>query len=348
MPSGNDFFYQLNEYFFILKLYIMDNETFKAKLLPELRFIADIPSVLYEDEETIRNLRKLRFPAPALPFEDRVTHEDREIRSFDGATIRLRIYRPAGIPDAALVVWFHGGGFMVGDLDTEHVNCMNISAGADAVVVSVDYRLAPENPYPTGIEDCYAGLQWGFAHAKELNARPERLIIGGTSSGASLAASVALMARDRNFNHISQQILIVPPTDMFADNASMSAFNNITGGLNAQNVKLMWKHYLKGNTENIPPYASPLSAVSLRNLPPAYIVTVELDPLRDEGQAYATRLTGSGVQVQHRYYPGTPHFFTVAYETDTYRKFSGDMITAIRKQATDTVINKHHHEANHR
>ena len=219
------------------------------------------------------------------------TVADRSIPGVEpGTEIPIRVYepvaRPAG-PGPALV-FFHGGAFVLGDRYTEELRCLRYAAEAGCVVVSVDYRLAPEHPFPAGVDDCYAGLQWTVSHAAELDIDPDRVGVGGSSAGGALAAAVALMARDRGGPALAVQILNYPVIDDRMQTPSMRAFDATpmwTSGSNAD----MWQHYL-GDPEHrgdVSPYAAPGRAPDLTGLPPAYVLTAELDPLRDEGIEYA-------------------------------------------------------------
>ncbi|MFP3463884.1 alpha/beta hydrolase [Leifsonia sp. SIMBA_070] len=240
--------------------------------------------------------------------EGRVTFADSIITAVDGTEIGVRIYTPnfsRGVK--AGVVYFHGGAFVVGDLDYEHARCLRYAADAGCVVVSVDYRLAPEHKFPLGLEDCYSGLVWTYQNARDINVDPARIAVAGASAGGCLAAAVALLARDRGGPPIALQILLYPVLDDRMGTPSMLAFNDTPVWNNVSNAE-MWKHYL-ALPEDASIYAAPGRAEDLSDLPSAYILAVELDPLRDEALDYATRLLAAGVKVELHHVAGAYHGF---------------------------------------
>ena len=203
--------------------------------------------------------------------------------------------------------WIHGGGFVLGDVSGDMVAPAHIADALGAVVVSVDYRLAPEHPFPAPAEDCYAGLLWTAKHADELGIDTDRLAIGGVSAGGGLAAAVALMARDRGGPGLCFQVLDIPEVDDRLSTPSMRQFTD-TPLWNYPNAVLSWRAYLGApHSEETSPYAAPARATDLSGLPPAYVVTCEFDPLRDEGIEYAQRLMQAGVPTELHHYPGTFH-----------------------------------------
>jgi len=231
-----------------------------------------------------------------------------------GTEIPVRVYEPATRDDgpSPALVFFHGGAFVLGDRYTEELRCLRYSAEAGCVVVSVDYRLAPEHPFPAAVDDCYAGLQWTMSHAAELGIDPSRVGVGGSSAGGALAAATALMARDRGRPALVVQILNYPVIDDRMQTASMRGFDATpmwTSGSNAD----MWQHYL-GDPEGrgeVSAYAAPGRATDLTGLPPAYVLTAELDPLRDEGIEYASRLMAAGVPTELHTVAGACHGFDI-------------------------------------
>jgi acetyl esterase/lipase len=185
--------------------------------------------------------------------------------------------------------------------------CQQVAADLDAVVVSVDYRLAPEHPFPAGIEDCYAALCWTAGQASALGIDPARIALAGQSAGGGLAAGTALMARDRGYPAPCFQLLEIPELDDRLDTPSMLAFQD-TPLWNRPNAEWSWRHYLgPGHVGEPSPYAAPARAKDLAGLPPAYVSTMEFDPLRDEGILYALKLMQAGVPVELHSYPGTFH-----------------------------------------
>jgi acetyl esterase len=223
------------------------------------------------------------------------------------AEIPLRIYWPE-TPPRGLVAFFHGGGFVLCSLDSHDELCRLLCRGSESIVVSVDYRLAPEHKYPAAADDCYAALAWCAAHARELGADPARIAVAGDSAGGNLAAVTALRARDLGGPAIRHQALIYPVTDCAFDTASYR--DNAEGYfLTAATMRWFWGHYLESPAQAGEPYASPARASDLGGLPDATIVTAEFDPLRDEGEDYARALAAAGVGTLLRRYDGMIHGF---------------------------------------
>jgi acetyl esterase len=225
--------------------------------------------------------------------------------------IPLRVYRPAGVPSGTalpVLVYYHGGGWVIGDLDTHDVQCRQITAEAGITVVAVDYRLAPEHKFPAAVDDAWAATRWVIGHAGELGVDAGRLAVAGDSAGGNLAAVVALMARDAGGPAIALQVLIYPVTDVGAESKS---YNDFAEGYMLTRDGMRWftNHYLKSPAEATDWRVSPLRAASLAKLPPALVITAGFDPLRDEGAAYARRLTEAGVQVDYVNYGGMIHGF---------------------------------------
>jgi len=225
--------------------------------------------------------------------------------------IPLRVYRPAGVPAStplAVLVFFHGGGWVIGDLETHDVLCRQLTAGSGVSVVSVDYRLAPEHKFPAAVDDAWAATRWVVAHAGELAVDASRLAVGGDSAGGNLAAVVALLARGKGAPAIAVQVLIYPVTDLVGETRS---YRDFAEGylLTREGMRWFIAHYLTAEAEAADWRASPLRAQSLAGLPPALIVTAGFDPLRDEGEAYAERLRDAGVRVDSVCYGGMIHGF---------------------------------------
>jgi acetyl esterase/lipase len=197
--------------------------------------------------------------------------------------------------------------------------------------VSVEYRLAPEHPFPAGIEDCYAALCWTAQHAAELAADPARLAIAGQSAGGGLAAGTALLARDRGFPALCFQLLEIPELDDRLDTPSMLAFDD-TPLWNRPNAVQSWRHYLGPTHTGEPsPYAAPARAKDLAGLPPAYVSTMEFDPLRDEGILYALRLMQAGVSVELHSYPGTFHGSGLLPSAEVSKRGAREVLDALRR-----------------
>ncbi len=233
--------------------------------------------------------------------------ENRKIPGPAGE-IPVRIYRPEGAGVKPVLVFFHGGGWVIGSLDSYDATCRELCVGAGCVVVSIDYRLAPEQRYPAAADDCYAGARWVAANAASLGVDARRLAVGGDSAGGNLAAVVSLMARDKGSPAICFQLLVYPVTD--ADFTTASYVQNAEGYLlTAKSMKWFWDHYTPSAAQRREAYASPLRAADLSGLPPAWVCTAEFDPLRDEGEAYAKRLQQAGVSTTLTRYDGLIHGF---------------------------------------
>lgn len=228
-----------------------------------------------------------------------------------GGPVPLRAYRPVGsAPRESLpaLIFFHGGGWVIGDLDTHDVLCRQLSNGARCAVFSVDYRLAPEAPFPAAVEDCLAATQYVAAQAEALALDPTRIAVGGDSAGGNLAAVVSIAARDDAAPSIAFQLLIYPATDQRYD--SPSHHRNGEGYLlTRQAIEYFRAAYLPHQADWEDWRASPLLAPNLAGLPPAFVLTAGYDPLLDEGRAYAERLAREGVVVTYREYPDVIHGF---------------------------------------
>ena len=248
------------------------------------------------------------IPAQQDIDEDQVRFEDRVIPGPpDAPDLQVRVYTPVGEARTRPgVLYIHGGGFCFGSVEFEHQGALAVAHAANAVVVSVEYRLAPENPFPAGIEDCYAALVWLASEASRLDVDADRIAVMGQSAGGGLSAGLALMARDRRGPKLCLQVLGIPELDHRLETASMKEFVD-TPLWNRPNAIMSWRCYLGESPGEVSPYASPSIARDLRGLPPAYVSTMEFDPLRDEGIEYALRLLQAGVPVELHQYPGTFH-----------------------------------------
>ena len=256
--------------------------------------------------------------------------DDRAIPGPAGSPdVVVRVYRPQGATAARPgVLWIHGGGFCVGSIESEHVGAAALAKALGVVVVNVEYRLAPEHPFPAGLEDCYAALQWLHGSAEELVVDTGRIAVMGQSAGGGLAAALALLARDRGGPALCFQVLGIPELDDRLDTDSMRVFTD-TPLWSRPNAILSWQHYLDGATE-VSPYAAPARATDLAGLPPAYISTMQFDPLRDEGILYGLALLRAGVAVELHSFPGTFHgsaLFPVAVS----RRASAEVVTVLRR-----------------
>lgn len=230
----------------------------------------------------------------------------------------LRVYRPSREPELPVLLYFFGGGWVLGTIDTADGVSRSLANSAGALVVVVGYRLAPEHPFPAAADDCYATLRWVIEHAGDIGADPTRIAVGGDSAGGNLAAGVALRARDDGLTLVGQ-LLVYPNTDQLADDESMRTADD-RFLFNRYSVAWYRQHYLGNPADATNPLASPLRAKSLAELPPALVITAEYDPLRDQGEAYARRLASEGVKVELSRYQGMAHgFFTMAGTVDASR-----------------------------
>ncbi len=233
--------------------------------------------------------------------------ETRDIEG-PGGPLALRIYTPEGTGPFPVLVYFHGGGWVIGNLDTHDSLCRALANAGRSIVVSVDYRLAPEHRFPAQVEDAYAATQWVASNAASIGGDEVRVAVGGDSAGGTLAAAVTLMARDRRGAQPGFQLLIYPVTNFAFDTVSYK--QNASGYmLTRDDMGWFWHHYLADEADGLHPYASPLQATELHGLPPAMVITAEFDPLRDEGEAYAERLREAGVPVKLLRYEGMIHNF---------------------------------------
>jgi acetyl esterase len=224
--------------------------------------------------------------------------------------IPLRLYRSAAAPAALTpgLVFFHGGGWVLGDLETHDTMCRHLANASGCAVVSVDYRLAPEHKFPAAVEDCLAATEWVAANGTALGIDSERLAVGGDSAGGNLAAVVSLLARERGAPSLRYQLLLYPPVDFEGRHESHT---RLAEGYLLTGATMRWfsGHYLRGPEDVANWRVSPLHAADLAGLPPAFVLTAGFDPLGDEGIAYARRLREHGVPVQHRHVPGQIHGF---------------------------------------
>lgn len=270
-----------------------------------------------EDISAYRELsaeNMLRFIDPYLDF----AHTEDAAVPGPAGEVPVRIFRPdwMGKGDGAaasafppIIVFFHGGGFVAGSVKTHDPLCRRLARETASVVVSADYRLAPEHPFPAAPEDCYSVLCWAAEHAEELGCDPERLVLAGDSAGGNLAAVAALQSRDKNGPPVAMQILIYPSTNgCFMGLPSHTSF---TRGyfLEIGHMEWLCDQYVPDPADRSHPYASPLKAGDFTGLPPALIITARFDPMRDEGAAYAGELKAAGVPVIYRCFPGVTHGF---------------------------------------
>ncbi|MGA5133646.1 alpha/beta hydrolase [Streptomyces olivoreticuli] len=253
-----------------------------------------------------------------MEVEDRTVPADPDVA--------VRIHRPRRAQGA--IVWLHGGGFVMGDRETEHPWATLIAEGSGAVVISVGYRLAPEHPFPAALDDAYAVLTWTAGHAAELGVDPARIAVGGHSSGGGLAAAVALRARDEQGPAIRFQLLNQPALDDRQETWSARNFTD-TPWFDRAKATAAWRHYLGSRPAT--PYAAPARAADLSGLPPAYIATAELCPNRDEDLAYALRLLQAGVSVELHQWPGTFHGSQAILSAEVSQRQNAELGAALRR-----------------
>ena len=273
------------------------------QVLDQMAALGLPPNHTVSPEEARANM--LARPRPEGPEVAKV--EDRTIANGN-FQVPVRIYTPAGSGPFPVLSWFHGGGWVLGNLETADATARHLAVGAGCVVVSVDYRLAPEAKFPVPFDDCYAATQWIVQNAASINVDPSRIAVGGDSAGGNLAAGICLAAKDRGGLPIAFQLLVYPVTAV--DFSTGSYKQNADGYLlTMDGMKWYWNHYLSSDADASNPYAAPLAAKDLSGLPPALVITAEFDPLRDEGEAYAKKLRDAGVAATATRYDGMMHGF---------------------------------------
>ena len=257
----------------------------------------------------------------------------------EGANLRLRVYTPLGDGPHGVFFHIHGGGFTLGGIDwpVNHIKCAHICASAGCVVTTVDYRLAPEFPYPAAIEDCYASLIWLVDNAISLGIDSTRTAVGGESAGGNLAAAVAMIARDRSGPSLTSQVLEVPVADMSKQRTSQPSMTLFGKGygLDSSVIDAFVAAYLPNHSDRQMPYASPLHATDLRGVAPAHLITAEFDPLRDGGEAYASRLREAGVPTTLQRFDGHTHGSSILWQTwEPAASWMEHVVSAIRAETS--------------
>jgi acetyl esterase len=304
---------------------------------PEARAYLDhmaslgVPTLAEQGAVEARRLNNLRAPSLAGELEEVALIEDGRLPG-PGGQIPFRLYSPA--PDRTLpaLLYVHGGGWVVGDLDTHDSVCRALARRAECVVLALDYRLAPENPFPAAVDDVWAGLNWLRDHAAEVGADAGRIAVGGDSSGGNLSAVLAQRARDRDGPKLAAQVLIYPVTDCDFETASYR--DAATGyGLTRDSMLWYWNQYLPDEARRVSPEASPLRAADFSGLPPALVITCKLDPLASEGAAYADALRSVGVRVEHVHEPDMIHaYIRMAGVISRARKSWDDCARFLRRE----------------
>ncbi|MEA1962024.1 MAG: alpha/beta hydrolase [Bacillota bacterium] len=264
-----------------LKILALTGSTTVERTWLEMRKVADKSAMLLVGaSEPFENIKNFSIPGPS-------------------GMLPIRIYTPQGVNNAPIVLVYHGGGWMLSNLDTVDKFCRSLAKKTSAIIVSVDYRLAPENPFPAAVNDSYAALCWVQENAESINGDSNRIAVLGSSSGGNLATVVALLAREKNGPQITAQVLLYPVTNSQA--VDTSSYLDFADGffLTKQQMEIFINAYLPNLEDRKNPLASPLLAQNLKRLPPAMVTTCEFDPLRDEGEAYARRLQEANVPVNY-------------------------------------------------
>lgn len=292
-----------------------------AELTP---FLPSFPPANLDDPVTARaKLARLAAAAPT-PDVQGVEIEDRTVPGRPD--VPVRIYRPREAQGA--IVWMHGGGFVMGDLETEQPWAIRIADSSNAMVISVDYRRAPEERFPAALDDVYATVSWTSTNCQELGIDPNRIAVGGHAAGAALAAAVALRARDLRGPSVCFQLLNQPELDDRQRTWSARAFTE-TPFMTRDKVAASWRHYL--GTATATSYAAPARADDLANLPPAYIATAEFDPSRDEAIHYAQRLLQAEVSVELHQWSGTFHGSQAVVSAEVSQRQIAELAAALRR-----------------
>ena len=268
---------------------------------------AALPPIQTVPLERLRATDVARFttgvPKVELPSVAQVT------MAGPGGPLALRIYKPSGDKNLPVVVFFHGSGFVLCSLDSHDLICRQLCKASGAIIVSVDYRLAPEHKFPAGSDDCLAATRWVGDHAREFGGDPARIAVAGDSAGGNLAAATALRVRDQGGPALRGQLLVYPVTDH--PSAPKASYEECGEGFGLTDAAMrwFWELYLADKKDLTHPYASPLRAETLRGLPPAYVMTAQYDVLRDEGELYAKRLIAEGVEVKLERFADMNHGF---------------------------------------
>lgn len=303
---------------------------------PELANVARfLPSLDFTDISTQRRKAAELFTAlPSTPQLSDVTVDNVEVPGTDGAPdVRMRIYLPTTEEPLPIIYDIHPGGFVLGSINMNDNANRRMAIELPAVIASVDYRLAPETPFPGGLEDCYAGLRWLSTHADMIQGDAERIALHGYSAGGGLAAALALLARDRGGPAIAFQYLGAPQLDDRLTTGSMAQFADAPF-LGSGAAQRSWEAYLGINvpgSQAVSQYAAPARATVLAGLPSAYIAVAEFDPLRDEGIAYAHALLAAGISVELHLFPGTFHSSFIVDTAEISRRELTEKVAVLRR-----------------
>ncbi|WP_409300905.1 alpha/beta hydrolase fold domain-containing protein [Peribacillus sp. SCS-155] len=281
-------------------------------LNPKMKFFLEnlLPQVPEGYAPTLEDVRSRFNTVPAGSVEQ-VKEVYDQVICGPGGDLPVRIYIPEGDGPFPVVVFFHGGGFVSGSIESHDPVCRSIVKASKHLLISVEYRLAPENPFPAAVYDCYAATKWAYEHADDINGDKNKVSVAGDSAGGNLAAVVSIMAKEEREFKVHRQVLLYPATDHYHPKKYKSYVENESGYfLTASSMSFFSKMYvLNANTEEKRYYLAPITAPDLGGLPPALIITAEYDPLRDEGEAYGEKLKEAGVEVDIKRYDGLIHGF---------------------------------------
>jgi len=302
---------------------------------PELAAIVPLlPAAFMDDVAAAREgIETLAAAFASDVDESALEIEDRVVPGFEGEPdVPVRLYRPTQAePEGPALLYLHGGGFVVGSVQVEHGGVVALAQELGVFVASVEYRLAPEHPFPAGLHDCYAALRWLSDEATDLGIDRSRVAVYGMSAGGGLAAALALFARDRGGPALCFQFLAIPELDDRLETQSMRTFTD-TPLWNRPNAELSWDYYLGSpRPDEVSPYAAPARATDLSGLPPAYVSTMEFDPLRDEGILYAMSLLAGGVPTELHSYPGTFHASSLVTTAAISRRIAAEQLEVLRR-----------------
>lgn len=287
---------------------------------PQMQDLLDTLASLHgKPIETLSAAEARQQPTPAdavkkilvsknKPTQEPVEKVENRTITTETGDLKARVYTPKGSGPFNVLVYFHGGGWVIADLDTYDASCRALANLAQCVVLSVEYRHAPENPFPAAANDAFAATQWAMQHAPEVNGKPGKVAVGGESAGGNLATVVCLMSRDRKVTPPVHQLLVYPVVDNDLNRTSYIE-NADAKPLNRAMMSWFFKQYLPNESGMNNPYAFPLKAQSLSGLPSTTIIAAEIDPLRSEGEAYADKLKAAGVSVKYELYKGATHEF---------------------------------------
>jgi acetyl esterase/lipase len=304
---------------------------------PQLaRIVSMMPVVDLSDVQKIRALNmSTQMPVSA---SDRLVSTQEHIvpRNHDASDTRVRVYRPHGSDETLPAIIYCHPGLFFGTLEMDHARCMRFASEVHCVVVAVDYRLAPEHRFPAGLEDCYDTLCWIASNPSSLNIDPARIAVAGCSTGATLAAALALLARERGGPAIAFQLLVCPTLDDRLETPSMQEYKD-AGPMEAGKIGSAhtWRYYLGDDRSVVSPLAAPARAASLVGLPPALVITAEYDCVRDEGIDYALRLVRAGVPCELHHFPGCFHAFDFVARTAAVSKRALDEQVAVLRRVFD-------------